>query len=129
METRAPGPSSVLGSLRGFAEGLLGSVHDRLELLAIEAHEEKHRLIQIVVWISAVVVFALLAIIFASLALLVIFWDTARVLVVSVLAGVYVVAAVATGIAFRRFMARQTKPFSATLGELKEDRSCTQNGS
>jgi uncharacterized membrane protein YqjE len=40
MEPRVPGPSGLLGSVRAFADGLLGSVHDRVELLAVELHEE-----------------------------------------------------------------------------------------
>src|SRR5207248_1856103 len=55
MDTPAPGSSGLLGSLRGFADGLLGSVHDRVELFSLELHEEKHRLVQILIWISAIV--------------------------------------------------------------------------
>jgi hypothetical protein len=34
MDAGAPSSTGLLGSLRGFADGLLGSAHDRLELLA-----------------------------------------------------------------------------------------------
>ena len=61
METQTPGSSGLLGSLRGFADGLIGSVHDRVELLSIELHEEKHRLIQILIWISVIVFTGFLA--------------------------------------------------------------------
>ena len=69
METRVPGSSGLLGSLRGFADSLIGSAHDRLELLAVELHEEKYRLIQIFIWISAIVFLVMLATVFASFAL------------------------------------------------------------
>jgi uncharacterized membrane protein YqjE len=120
----APGPSGLLGSLRGFADGLIGSVHDRFELLAIELHEEKHRLIQILIWISAIVVLALLALVFVSFALVVFFWDTARVAVVGGLAAAYVGGLVALILGFKRYLARMPKPFEGTLQELREDRAC-----
>ena len=124
METRAPGPSGLLGSLRGFADGLIGSAHDRLELLAVELHEEKYRLIQIFIWISAIVFLVMLAMVFASLALVVLLWDTARVAVVCILAGAYIAAALIAIFGFRRYLKRQPKPFAATLRELREDREC-----
>lgn len=124
MDPQLPGSSGLLGSLRGFADGLLGSVHDRVELLSVELHEEKHRLIQIAIWISATVILALLALIFASIAVLVVFWDTARVGVVVGLAGAYIAGLVGVVLGFRRYLARQPKPFAATLNELREDRTC-----
>jgi uncharacterized membrane protein YqjE len=124
MDTRGPGASGLLGSLRGLADGLIGSAHDRLELLAIELHEEKHRLIQIFIWISAIVFLAMLAMVFASMAIVVLFWETARVAVVCSLAGIYITALAATALGFKRYLKRQPKPFAATLSELREDREC-----
>ena len=124
METRAPGASGLVGSLRGLLDGLIGSAHDRLELLALELQEEKQRLIQIFIWISAIVFLAMLAMVFASMAIVGLFWDTARVAVVCSLAGAYIVALVVVGLAFKRYLKRQEKPFAATLSELRNDREC-----
>jgi len=129
MDTHAPSPSGLLGSLRDFADGLLGSVHDRVELLSVELHEEKHRLVQTLLWIGAIVVAGVLAIIFASLTLVFLFWETARVAVVSGLAGAYIIALIVVVISFRRFLARQPRPFSATLEELQSDRTCIRTES
>lgn len=126
MDPQVPSPSGLLGSLRGFADGLLGSVQDRVELLSIELHEEKHRLIQIIVWISAVVLCGVLAVVFASLALVFWFWDTARVEVTGALALTYGGAFLAVLWYFRRYLARQPRPFAGTLSELKNDRTCIQ---
>ena len=124
MDTHAPGPSGLLGSLRGFADGLLGSVHDRVELLSVELHEEKHRLVQIIIWISGIVLSGMLAIIFASLALVFWLWETSRVAAASGLAGLYAIAFAAVLIFFRRYLRRQPRPFSGTLSELRSDRAC-----
>jgi uncharacterized membrane protein YqjE len=124
METRTPGSFGLLGNLRGLADGLLESAHDRLELLTVELHEEKYRLIQIFIWISAIVFFAMLATVFASMVLVVVFWETSRVAVVCSLAGAYVIATVAAVIGFRRTLKRQPRPFEGSLRELREDREC-----
>ena len=129
MDLHAPGSSGLLGSVRAFADGVLGSVHDRIELLAVELHEEKHRLVQIFIWISAIVFLAILATFFASLAIVVLYWDTARIQVVSLLAAAYTIGLVAAVVCFRRFLKRQPRPFSATLNELKQDRACIRPGS
>lgn len=126
MEAPGSGSVGLLGSLRGLADGLLGSAHDRLQLLAVELHEEKYRLIQILIWISAIVLLAFLAIAFVSFALVVLLWETARLAAVCTLAGVYLAALVATVFAFRRFLKNQPKPFAGTLGELRDDRQCIQ---
>ncbi len=124
MESRSPGRSGLLGNLRGFADSLLGSAHDRLELLAVELHEEKFRLIQVFIWISAIVFLTLLALVFVSLAVVVVFWDTARLTAIGTLAGGYTLGLIGTIIGFRRYLRTQPRPFAATLGELKHDRTC-----
>jgi uncharacterized membrane protein YqjE len=124
METREPGSPGLLGSLRGLIDGLIGSAHDRLELLAVELHEEKYRLIQIFIWISAIVFLAMLATVFVSLALVVMLWETHRVVVVCCLAGGYLAALVGVALGFRAYLKRQPKPFAATLSELRQDREC-----
>lgn len=124
METPPSEPTGLLGSLSTFADGLLRSVHDRIELLSIELQEEKHRLIQVFIWISVSVFLAILATVFASLVLVTVFWETARVTVMCSLAGAYLVALAAVLLGFRRFLAQQPKPFAATLHELKKDREC-----
>ena len=128
MESRTPGSSGLLGNLRGFADGLIGSAHDRLELLAVELHEEKFRLIQIFIWISAIVFLAMLAVIFASMAVVVMFWETSRIAVVCWLAGGYSAALLVVGLGFQRFLKRQPKPFAGTLSELRQDRECIRAG-
>jgi uncharacterized membrane protein YqjE len=124
MDSRAPGPSGLLGNLRGFLDGALGSAHDRLELLAVELHEEKFRLIQIFIWISAIVVLGILAMVCASFAVVVMLWDTARVAAICSLAAAYALGLIGTIVGFRRFLKRQPKPFAATLSELRQDREC-----
>lgn len=119
-----PVGARLLGSLRGFADGLLGSAHGRLELFAIELHEEKFRLIQLFIWISAAIFSAILAITFASLTIVYLFWESARLAVLGGFTVLYGGGFVAVLVYCRKFIARQPKPFESSIAELQEDRAC-----
>lgn len=129
MDTEAPSSPGLLSSIRGLADGFVGSVHDRLELVSLELQEEKHRLIRTAIWLGALLVLGLLALVFASVALLVVFWETARVAVAVSLAGAFILATVGTALGFKAYLARQPKPFAGTLAELQEDRACIREES
>ena len=127
METAPPAPAGFLGSFRKLGDSLLATVQDRLDLLSVELQEEKFRLIQTFIWISAAVFTGMMAIAFASLTLVYFFWASARLAVLGGLTVFYALALVAIIIAFRRFIAHQPSPLSATLQEIKEDRACIRN--
>jgi uncharacterized membrane protein YqjE len=129
METAPPAPAGFLGSFRILGDSLLATVQDRLDLLSVELQEEKFRLIQTFIWISAAVFTGMMAIAFASLTLVYFFWASARLAVLGGLTVFYAIALVAIVIAFRRFIARQPSPLAATRQEIGEDRSCIRNGS
>ncbi len=129
METATPAPAGFLRSFRALGDGLLATVQDRLDLLSVELQEEKFRLIQTFIWISAAVFTGMMTIAFASLTLVYFFWASARLAVLGGLTIFYAGALVAILIAFRRFIARQPSPFSATRQEIGEDRACIRNHS
>lgn len=117
-------PSGLFGSLRTLGQTLLGGLQNRLELVSVELQEEKLRLIQIFIWISAAIFAAGMAITLASVTVVYMFWETARLAALIGLTAFYIVALVVIVMAFRRFLARQPAPFAATLQELKADREC-----
>ena len=127
MENAPSGSPGFLSSFRALGDSLLGTLQDRLELFSVELQEEKYRLIQTFVWISAAVCTGMLAITFASLTVVYLFWDSARLVVLGGLTAFYGGAAVATIVAFRRFLARQPLPFAATRQEIGADRVCMRN--
>lgn len=124
METPTPDPAGFLNSLRTLGDGLLASLQGRLELFGVELQEEKLRLIQVFIWISAAIFTGMMAITFGSLALVYLFWESARLAVLTGLTVLYTSALVVIILAFRRYLARQPNPFDATLGELGKDREC-----
>ena len=115
-----------MGSLRTLGDGLMASVQDRIGLFSLELQEEKFRLIQTFVWISAVLFTGMMTVMFASLTLVYFFWESARLAALGGLTLLYAGALVSIIIAFRRYLARQPKPFAATLEEIGEDRVCIQ---
>jgi uncharacterized membrane protein YqjE len=129
MKPATPAPVGYFASLRLLGDGFLASVQDRLNLFTVELQEEKFRLIQTFIWISVIAFTGMMAITFASLALVYLFWESGRLAVLGGLAVFYAGALVAAIIAFQRFLARQPKPFSATQQEIEEDRACIRNDS
>jgi len=129
MEPATPASAGFLQSLRALGDSLLATVQDRLELFSVELQEEKFRLIQIFVWISAAIFTGMMALGFASLTLVYLFWASARLAVLGGLTLFYAGALVAIIIALRRFIARQPRPFPATRQEIGKDRACIRNES
>jgi uncharacterized membrane protein YqjE len=122
----SPAPTGFLASFRALGDGLAASLQDRLELLSLEMQEEKFRLIQIFIWISAGVFTGMMTIAFASLTLVYCCPPDARPAALGGLTLLYATALGVIVVTFRRYLARQPKPFAATLHELGEDRACIQ---
>jgi uncharacterized membrane protein YqjE len=91
--------------------------------------QEKFRLIQIFVWISAAVFTAMMAVTFASLTLVYLFWESARLAALGGLTALYTGASVVIVVAFRWFIGRQPAPFPATRQSIQDDRTCIRNES
>lgn len=123
-----PGPSGFVDSVRAWGDGFVASLQHRLELFSVELQEEKFRLIQTFIWISAIVFTAMMAVMFASLTLVYFFWESARLAALGGLTAIHAGTLAALVIAFRRHLARQEKPFAATLEEIGKDRACIRPG-
>ena len=114
--------TGLLASLRNLAATVAEVLQTRLELLANEVEEERLRLLQIVSWAAISMFFLALGILMATLFVVVLFWDTHRVLVTGLLAVLYLGAGVAAGLAARRRARGRSKLFSGSLAELAKDR-------
>lgn len=112
----------LLASLRNLAATAVGILQTRLELLATEVEEERLRVLQIVFWAVIAVFFLVLGVLMVTLFFVVLFWDTHRVLVTGMSAALYLMLAVAIGLAVRSKARAKSKLFSASLAELAKDR-------
>lgn len=124
MEERAPGGQSpgLVQSLRRLAATLIALLQTRLELLATELEEERVRLVQVLLWGCIALAFLLLGVVMLTLFVVVLFWDTHRVLVSGLLALTFIAIGLAA-VAVARSRARaRSRLFSASLAELANDR-------
>lgn len=121
MTEKAGRGSGLLGSLRQFASTTIEIVHTRIELLATELDEERQR-VAAALWLAAVGAFCLaLGILLGILFLVVLFWDTHRLLVLGMLSGGFLAAGIAAILALRTSIAEHPRLFSQTLAELRRD--------
>jgi len=97
--------------------------NNRVELFLVEWQEERVRLLDALVLLLAGTVCALMALLMITLALLVIFWDTHRMLVLALIILAYTAAA-ATAFGTLRSRLRRWRAFAATLEQIKKDQAC-----
>ena len=111
----------LLRSLRILLANLLAVARLRGELLQVELEEEKLRLAGIVIYAVAAAVFLALAVVALTFFVMVLFWDTHRVMAAGVIVLAYaVIGIVCACIAYSRSRVK-SKLFSASLAELGKD--------
>jgi uncharacterized membrane protein YqjE len=122
MSEEAGRKGGLLSSLRCLTSTLIEVLYTRVELFAVELDEERRRITR-ALWLAAMGAFCLgLGILLAVLFLVVLFWDTHRLLVLGILAFGFLAAGIAALLTFRARLADRTRLFSQTLEELRRDR-------
>ncbi|AKQ54811.1 membrane protein [Bordetella hinzii] len=113
---------SLRTSVFGVAASLVGLLRTRLELLALEAGNEKLRLLKTLGLAFGALLFLTLAVLVFTVAIAVAFWPTEdRYVALGWLAAIYGVIGVALFFLVRRELLEGPLPFSATLEELGRD--------
>ena len=118
-----PGESrGLLESLSTLAATLVAIVHTRLELLSTDVEEDRAHVLSLLVLALAALFFIGVGVVLAAILIVVVFWDSHRLLALGSLAGFFLAAGVGAW-AYALHKAR-TKPrlFAATLSELLKDR-------
>jgi uncharacterized membrane protein YqjE len=109
-------------SLLGVASSLVELGRTRFELLALEASVEKARLLKLLGYFFAALLFLTLAVLVFSLFVAVYFWPTdQRYLTLGVLAAAYAILGVILLYVVRRHVTLGPAPFPATREELGRD--------
>lgn len=121
--------SGLLAPFRALADSVLAGFEQRLRLITLELHEEKLRLVATLLWLVALFGVGLLALGFASVVVIFLFEPPARLAALGGVALFHLTALVALALLFRRHLARQPAPFTATLDELGKDRACIRKTS
>ncbi|MCD6708024.1 MAG: phage holin family protein [Thiobacillus sp.] len=123
MSDKMPGESrGLLESLSTLAATLVAIVHTRLELLSTDVEEDRAHVLSLLVLALAALFFIGVGVVLATILIVVVFWDSHRLLALGSLAGFFLAAGVGAW-AYALHKAR-TKPrlFAATLSELLKDR-------
>ena len=123
MTTEIPNRSGgLLESIKTLSATLLAIGQTRLQLLSNDLEEERAWLASMLIWTLVAFFCATLAVILATLLVVVVFWDTYRLLAISIMIAIFIFG---TGYAWRVVcnMSR-SKPrlFSASIAELSKDR-------
>jgi len=112
----------LFGSVKAAVATLLAIAHTRLELFSTELEEEWARLSQILIWGLVGVFCAGLGIVFAILFLVLLLWDTHRLLALGIPAILFLLVAVLACRVFLSKVRAKQRFFAASLAELAKDR-------
>ena len=126
MEPTPIHDGGLVETSKRFARRLLTIGENRLELLLVEVQEERERLLHAILLALGVAALGLLAGIALTGAIVVLFWEFSRVLVLLALTGLYAVAAT---FLYQRLhvLLRDWQNLPATLDQLRKDRACFEN--
>lgn len=111
----------LFSSVRRMADTCLSSVHNRVELFGLELQEEKLRLVRLLLWTVAALFASFLAITVITIAVVMIFPEENRKVVVSVFAVFYAIMATVLGLKLRSEIKNAPPPLADTTAELKKD--------
>jgi len=108
-------------SLRGFLDSGVGIARTRLELLAVEAQEEKVRVTGLLVNGVMCALFLGFGLVFLAVFLTVLFWDGYRLLALGLAALFFIGAGLYTASNAARELRQGSRLFGASLAELARD--------
>lgn len=132
MDARDPAHSGsraaegLFGALRRMLATLLAMVHTRLELITTELEEEIHRAASILLWALVALFFGSLAVLMLALMLLIVFWETHRVLVAALITAAFLGLAIATALLARARLRARTGLLAASIEQLRRDRAALE---
>lgn len=109
-------------SLKRLANTTLAILGTRLELLSNEVEEERLRVSQMLLYASVALFFFGLGIMLLTAFVVVLFWDSHRLLALGCFTVLYFIAGLLVWNTTRRMARGRSKLFSASLAELADDR-------
>ena len=120
----APDPRSrgVFASLKRLGSTLAAVFHSRVELLAHELERERIRVTRLLLLGIAAYFFLTLSAITATMFIIVLFWDSQRLVAIGFLTVFYLSIGGGIILFAKREASRAARPFSSTLEQLKKDR-------
>lgn len=114
--------TGLMESLKRMAGTLLAILQTRIELLSNEMEEERLHIGRMFLYGGIALLFFGLAIMLLTMFVLVLFWDSHRLLMLGGFAALFFVAGLLAYNALRRVARERSKLFSTSLAELANDR-------
>jgi uncharacterized membrane protein YqjE len=124
-EAQNPGTSrrgGLFDSLKVLTATLIAIAHTRLELLSTELEEERVRLSSMLVWALVALFCAGLGVVLATLFVVLVLWDTHRLLALGIPAILFLLGAALALLVVRGKARAKPRLFAASLTELSKDR-------
>ena len=124
-EAQNPGTSrrgGLFDSLKVLTATLIVIAHTRLELLSTELEEERVRLSSMLVWTLVALFCAGLGVVLATLFVVLVLWDTHRLLALGIPAILFILGAALAWQVVRGKARAKPRLFAASLTELSKDR-------
>ena len=125
-----PGDAPPDGLVRGLVRSVANLVataiaiaHTRLELLSTELQQEVHRAAEILVWAGVALLAGGIGLFLSALVVVLVFWDTHRLLASIVVTSVFFVIALTAALVLRAKLRGKPRLLDATLTELAKDRA------
>lgn len=115
----APG---IFDSLKQLLATLAGIAQTRIELLGNEVEEQVARLTTMLLWTIVTLFLAFTSAVLVAVAVLVVFWDTNRILAAVLLAAGFALLALVSWLRVRSVALGRPHLFQATVAELAKDR-------
>ena len=116
----------LASSLRSLFGNGLALLQTRLELLSVEAQEEKVRLLSLLGYGAAAFVLLSFGLMFLAVLVTVLLWDSHRLLALGVFTAVFLTGGLLALIVVLRLARTPSKLFAASIAELAQDRAAMQ---
>ena len=109
-------------SLRAGLRALLNYAQTRAALAANELEEQVLRLLEVALWAAAALLLFSIALVFVALFVVLMFWDTNRLLAAGLVAAAFIVGGALSVLMVRAGLAARPKFLAATIAEFQKDR-------
>jgi len=116
-----PSGEKVSGPVRRLGASLIALGRIRLELLAIELHEEKARVSELLLWSVLTALMVGFGAVFVAVLVTVALWDTHRVAALGASALLFIALAAVGAMRLRRLVSGGSTLFQSSIAELRED--------
>ena len=116
-----PSSEKVSGPVRRLGASLIALGRIRLELLAIELHEEKARVLELLLWSVLTALMVGFGAVFVAVLVTVALWETHRLAALGASALLFIALAAVGAMRLRRLVSGGSTLFQSSIAELRED--------